>query len=141
MCLNTAALTFFIFVSCTGSFFSLSISDSHFSDELSLRRYSMRKVVNTGEKGVQCHVTVSQSLTESLGHLLEKINILPSSFSECNGVDITSPVGHYSTEIINPSQGVCAHKCLYVLMCRNVHVHMYAPCDCMCFSEGFRCIV
>lgn len=116
MSLNTAALTFFIFALMYWIFFFLSISESHFSGELSLRRYSIRKVVNTGEKGVQCHVTVSQSLTESLGHLLQKINILPSSFSECNGVDITSPVGHYSTEIINPSLGVCAHKCRHVSM-------------------------
>lgn len=42
------------------SLFSLS----HLSSEQSLRRYSIRQVVNTGEKGVQCHVTVSQSMTE-----------------------------------------------------------------------------
>lgn len=39
-------------------------SPSHLSSEPSLRRYSIRQVVNTGEKGVQCHVTVSQSMTE-----------------------------------------------------------------------------
>lgn len=39
-------------------------SPSHLFSEPSLRRYSIRQVVNTGEKGVQCHVTVSQSMTE-----------------------------------------------------------------------------
>lgn len=46
------------------SFSPLLFSRSHLSSEPTLRRYSIRQVVNTGGKGVQCHVTVSQSMTE-----------------------------------------------------------------------------
>lgn len=41
------------------------VSFSSFSlSRLSLRPYSIRQVVNTGEKGIQCHVTVLESMTE-----------------------------------------------------------------------------
>lgn len=50
--------------------------------------------------------------SRGLGHLLQEINTSPSSFSECNGLDITSPVGHYGLWIINPSCGVGSSVCV-----------------------------
>lgn len=76
--------------------------------------------------------------SQGLDHLLEEINTSPSSFSECNGLDITSPVGHYGPWIINPSNGVyawvfvCAYMCLNEhMMCMCMCLHMHVLCSCV----------
>lgn len=76
------------------------------------------------------------------GHLLKEINTSPSSFSECNGLDITSPMGHYSPRIINPTYRACSW--VYMLlnehrMCVYVHVSAYiciVSYRCVCLSAG-----
>lgn len=92
------------------------------------------------------------------GHLLKEINTLPSSFSECNGLDITSPVGHYGAQIINPSYRVCAPRsvcaCLHVSQwAQNVYVSAYVHNVSVCLrtlqrgtgtgtgTGGFACTV
>ena len=76
------------------------------------------------------------------GHLLQDINTSPSSFSECNGLDITSPVGHYGPWIINPLYGVRARVSVCAYVCLNEHrvwmrLHMYVARRCVCYSGGF----
>lgn len=84
------------------------------------------------------------------GHHLKEINTSPSSFLECNGLDITSPVGHYGSWIINPSYRVCVWVSVYVYVCLNEHrlctsvcLLMYERCRCVFvrFSGGFTCTV
>lgn len=72
--------------------------------------------------------------TKGPGHLLEEINTLPSSFAECNGLDITSPVGHYSPRIINPPNNVhvcvCAHTCIPNVECVCGFTRVWCICVC-----------
>lgn len=84
------------------------------------------------------------------GHLLEEINTSPSSFSECNGLDITCPVGHYSPRILIPSYRVCVWVFVCAFMYLNEHrmcmcmwLLMYVPRRCVSarFCGGFTCIV
>lgn len=64
------------------------------------------------------------------GHLLKEINILLSSFSECNGLDITSPVGYYGGRIINQSYEVSMCVCMCVSICVSVSAECVSVCIC-----------
>lgn len=89
---------------------------------------------------MSCHCVAKHDRARGPGHLLQEINTLPSSFSECNGLDITSPAGHYSPRIINPSYCVCVRVfvCAWTVRARGC-LHMYVSCGCVCIQFGGGC--